>query len=140
MRVENGFLLEAQPTLGLPFIILSTFILIVGLLAVWYSSANSNILAVLLLTIEICLIGAFSCTSLFIFLLFFELSALPIFIFIAYFGSPRRERVKASYYFLTFTFYGSIALLLVLLKIYGSQQIEFIDFTASTSENNGLGF
>jgi NADH-quinone oxidoreductase subunit M len=138
VRVENGFLFEAQPTSGLPFIILSTFILIISLLTSWYASINSNVLALLLLTIEVCLVGAFSCTSLFVFLLFFELSALPIFVFIAYCGSPRRERVKAAYYFLLFTFYGSIALLAVLLNIYGLQQVSFLGLWIS--DNSGLVF
>jgi NADH-quinone oxidoreductase subunit M len=61
-----------------------------------------------------------------VFLLFFELSALPIFILIAYAGSPRRERIKAGYYFLVFTLYGSIALLLVLLNTYSVFQVSFI--------------
>jgi NADH-quinone oxidoreductase subunit M len=59
------------------------------------------------------------------FLLFFEASAVPIFLLIVYCGSDRRERLKASYYFLFFTLYGSISLLLVIINIYGLQQLEF---------------
>lgn len=72
----------------------------------------------LLLLLEICLVGAFSAINLFIFLLFFELSALPVLVLILYCGSTRKERIKASYYFIFFTLYGSIALLLVLLGVY----------------------
>jgi len=72
----------------------------------------------MLLALEICLVGAFSCTSLFAFLLFFEASAIPIFILMVYCGSDRRERLKASYYFIFFTLYGSISLLLVLINSY----------------------
>jgi NADH-quinone oxidoreductase subunit M len=75
--------------------------------------------------IEICLIGSFSCNNLFLFLLFFELSILPIFILIVYCGNPRRERLKASYYFLFFTLYGSISLLLLILNIYILKQLDF---------------
>jgi len=63
-------------------------------------------------------VGAFAATNLFVFLLFFELSALPIFILVLYCGSVRKERIKAAYYFIFFTLYGSIALLLVLLGVY----------------------
>jgi NADH-quinone oxidoreductase subunit M len=80
----------------------------------------------MMLLLEVCLVGAFSCTSLFVFLLFFEASALPIFILIAYCGSARRERLKAGYYFLFYTFYGSLSLLLVLLNVYSLNQINFI--------------
>lgn len=81
----------------------------------------------MMLLLEICLVGAFSCTSLFVFLLFFEASALPIFILIVYCGSARRERIKAGYYFLFYTFYGSLSLLLVLINIYSLNQINFIN-------------
>jgi len=70
------------------------------------------------LVLEICLVGAFAATNLFIFLLFFELSALPILILILYCGSARKERVKAAYYFIFFTLYGSVSLLLVLVSVY----------------------
>ena len=80
---------------------------------------------VILLLIEIFLIGAFSCTNIFVFLLMFEASALPIFILIAYCGSARRERLKASYYFLFFTLYGSLALLLLILNFYSLSQLDF---------------
>lgn len=127
IRTANGFLFEVQPGLGLPFIMLSSSIILIGLLTAWYSSVNTNVLTSLLLLTEFCLIGAFSCTSLFVFLLFFELSALPIFILISYAGSPRRERIKASYYFIVFTLYGSLALLLVILNLYGAYQSNYAE-------------
>lgn len=67
---------------------------------------------------QIFLICAFTCVSVFIFLLFFELASLPIFVLMVQQGSLRRERVKASYYFLLFTAYGSIAILLFLVNFY----------------------
>lgn len=88
--------------------------------------------------IEIFLVGAFSCTSIFTFLLFFEASALPIFILIAYCGSARRERIKASYYFLFFTLYGSLSLLLLILNFYSLNQLTFIEGSASPSSNYTL--
>lgn len=116
---------ELNNNLSLPFIILSTFVLLVSLLTAWYSGVNMVLFCVMLLLLEICLVGAFSCTNLFLFLLFFEASALPIFILIAYCGSGRRERLKAGYYFLFYTFYGSLSLLLVLLNFYSVNQINF---------------
>lgn len=116
---------ELNNNLSLPFIILSTFVLLISLLTAWYSGTNMVLFCVMVLLLEICLVGAFSCTNLFLFLLFFEASALPIFILIAYCGSGRRERLKAGYYFLFYTFYGSLSLLLVLLNFYSINQINF---------------
>ena len=90
----------------------------------------------LLLIMETCLIGAFSCNNLFIFLLFFEASSIPIYLLMVYGGSERRERLKASYFFLFFTLYGSIALLLVLLNVYTLEQ--GVLFKIGSSFNNSL--
>ena len=94
---------------------------------------NKYLLTSLLLISEICLVGSFACTNLFLFLLFFEASALPIFILMVYCGSPRRERLKASYYFLFFTLYGSISLLLLILNTYALSQLSFIGANLSNS-------
>src|SRR6478752_1722870 len=92
----------------------------------------------MMLILEICLVGAFSCTNLFVFLLFFEASALPIFILIVYCGSARRERIKASYYFIFFTFYGSLSLLVVILNFYALNQINFTSEIVNQSTNGVL--
>jgi NADH:ubiquinone oxidoreductase subunit 4 (subunit M) len=92
----------------------------------------------MLLLIEIFLIGAFTCSSIFVFLLFFEASALPIFILIAYCGSARRERIKAAYYFLFFTIYGSLSLLLLIINFYSLNQLNFVTETPIQSNNHVL--
>jgi len=101
----------------------------------WYSSANSQLILTLFLLIEVCLIGAFSCTSIFAFLLFFEASAIPVFILMVYCGSDRRERLKASYYFLFFTLYGSISLLLIIINVYSLYQIKYLSGLTSLVDN-----
>lgn len=127
-------LFEVSYNFGLPFLILSSFILIIAVLTSWNSSVNFFLFNSLILLIEFCLVGAFSCTSFFLFLLFFEASALPIFILISYCGSPRRERLKASYYFLFFTLYGSLSLLLLILNWYSLKQIDI--FSVCTPAND----
>ena len=136
--VDSVPLFEVQHNLSLPFIILSTFVLLIALLTAWYSSVNMLLLCVILLLIELCLVGSFSCTSIFAFLLFFEASALPIFILIAYCGSARRERLKATYYFLFFTLYGSLSLLLLILNFYGLSQLDFLLLSQEQSSNYTL--
>lgn len=117
--------LEFHNNLNLPFLILSTFILILIVLNAWYTEVDTVLYCCLVLLTEICLVGAFGTNSIFLFLLFFELSAIPIFILIAYSGSPRRERIKAAYYFIFFTLYGSISLLLLILNTYSFTNIDF---------------
>lgn len=131
-------LFEITNNLNLPFIILSTFVLIIAVLTAWYSNVNMLLFCSMMLLLEIFLVGAFSCVNLFVFLLFFEASALPIFILIAYCGSPRRERIKASYYFIFFTFYGSLSLLLLILNFYSLTQISFNTEIVSQSTNGTL--
>jgi NADH-quinone oxidoreductase subunit M len=109
---------ELSMYLSLPLYILSTFTLIVVLLTSWYMTSNILLISSLIFIIEFCLFGAFSVTSIFLFLCFFEISALALFIFIVYSGSARRERIKAGYYFLFFTLYGSISLLFLLITLY----------------------
>jgi NADH-quinone oxidoreductase subunit M len=118
---------ELQHNLGLPFLLLSTFILLIAVLTAWYSITNPLLFTNLILVTELFLAAAFSCTNLFMFLLFFEAAALPVFILIVYCGSPRRERLKAAYYFLFFTLYGSISLLLLSLNLYSLNQLMFIN-------------
>jgi len=131
-------LFEVSTNLNLPFIILSSFILIVSILTAWYSGVDMLLFCTMMLLLEICLIGAFSCTNLFVFLLFFEASALPIFILIVYCGSARKERLKAGYYFLFYTFYGSLSLLLLLLNLYSLNQIDFMNSNDILPINNKI--
>jgi NADH-quinone oxidoreductase subunit M len=58
------------------------------------------------------------------FLLFFEAAAIPVFAMIAFAGSARRERIKAAYYFIMFTAYGSVSMLLTLLSVFSAQRME----------------
>lgn len=75
---------------------------------------------ILVLLMQFFLTIAFSCSNIFVFLLFFELASLPIFILIAQQGSLRRERLKAALYFLLFTIYGSLSVLILLVSVYGT--------------------
>jgi NADH-quinone oxidoreductase subunit M len=131
-------LFEITNNLNMPFLILSSFIIIISLLTFWYSGVNTVLFCTMMLALEICLVGSFSCTNLFVFLLFFEASALPIFILIVYCGSARKERLKAGYYFLFYTFYGSLSLLICLLNMYSLSQIDFISDSVLPLNNKML--
>jgi NADH-quinone oxidoreductase subunit M len=107
--------------------LLSTFILIISYLAAWNLTVNALLFSSLILLIEIFLIGSFASSSIFTFLVFFEASAIPIFIMIIYCGSPRRERIKAGYYFILFTLYGSMSLLLIIINFYVISKISLFN-------------
>lgn len=115
---------QLNANLSLPLVMLSIFITITCLLFSWYSEITGIFLCNVLLILCGSIANAFATNNLFLFLLYFELSSLPIFVLLAYSGSARRERINALYYFLFFTLYGSISLLLVLVSIYAMLSME----------------
>ena len=125
--------MEGYNILNMPLVILSIFILLISILTIWYMNVNINLICIIILFLEICLTGAFLCNNILIFLFLFEASSIPIYILILYCGSDRRERLKSAYYFMFFTLYGSISLLLAIINNFGVEQIEL--FMDINSEN-----
>lgn len=124
-----GGLFSMSSNLGLILTVMSVFILMLVVLYLWYSSMSAIFICNMVLIIATAIVGAFTANNIFVFLIFFELSSLPIFVLLSYSGSMRRERVKALYYFLFFTLYGSLSLLLVLISLYSlmsDQQTMFL--------------
>lgn len=66
---------------------------------------------------ETLLIGVFVCLDLLLFYILFESVLIPMFLIIGIWGS-RRRKVRASYLFFLYTFFGSIFMLVALLTIY----------------------
>lgn len=102
--------------ISLFFVLLTTFIFPVCVLAGW-NLKNSKILIINLLLIEVLLILTFSVLDLFLFCLFFESLLIPIFFVIIYWG-VRERRVKALTYFFIYTLLGSVFLILALFILY----------------------
>ncbi len=104
--------------LSLPFVILTTFLLPVSILASWTSiedRVKEYMISFLLL--ETLMIGVFVSLDLVLFYLFFEGGLIPMFLIIGVWGGPRR--VYASFKFFLYTLLGSLLMLLAILAMYG---------------------
>ncbi len=104
--------------LSLPFVILTTFLMPICILASWRSiteRVKEYMIAFLLL--ETLMIGVFCALDLVLFYLFFEGGLIPMFIIIGVWGGARR--VYASFKFFLYTLLGSLLMLLAILAMYG---------------------
>lgn len=104
--------------LSLPFVILTTLLLPISILASWTSiteRVKEYMIAFLLL--ETLMIGVFVSLDLVLFYLFFEGGLIPMFLIIGIWGGPRR--VYASFKFFLYTLLGSLFMLLAVLAMYG---------------------
>ena len=104
--------------LSLPFVILTTFLLPISILASWTSiteRVKEYMIAFLLL--ETLMVGVFVSLDLVLFYLFFEGGLIPMFLIIGVWGGPRR--VYASFKFFLYTLLGSLLMLLAILAMYG---------------------
>jgi len=117
----NFFLFEINPSLAfdnisLLLIILSCMILTLSLISSWNSLPNT-FFASFGFTVFIqvfILVLAFSCIDLILFYIAFEVILIPMFIMISLFGS-RSRKVKASYFFMLYTIFGSFFFLSTLI-------------------------
>ena len=104
--------------LSLPFVILTTFLMPICILASWSSiqtRVKEYMIAFLLL--ESLMIGVFTALDLVLFYLFFEGGLIPMFLIIGIWGGARR--VYASFKFFLYTLLGSLFMLLAILAMYG---------------------
>ncbi len=99
------------------FIILTTFLMPLCILASWRSievSVKEYMIA--FLALETLMIGVFCALDLVVFYLFFEGGLIPMFIIIGVWGGKRR--VYASFKFFLYTLLGSVLMLLAIMAMY----------------------
>jgi NADH-ubiquinone oxidoreductase chain 4 len=102
--------------LSVYFVLLTTFIMPIALLANWNSIVdNTKPYVIIILLLESLLIVDFLVLDMLLFYVFFESILPPLFILIGLFGS--NNRVRASFYFFLYTLLGSLFLLLSILII-----------------------
>lgn len=103
--------------ISLFFILLTTFLTPVCVLASWNSIARQvREYMVAFLILETLVIGVFSSLDLMLFYFFFEGSLIPMFFIIGIWGAE--NRIYAAFKFFLYTLLGSVLLLLALLYIY----------------------
>jgi NADH-quinone oxidoreductase subunit M len=102
--------------LGLLMVLLSTILVPMAILASGDSASRTPLYYSLILWLESGLIGAFTALNFFHWFIFWELSLVPAFFLIRFWGGP--ERTAAATQFFVYTLVGSIALLLSFLAMY----------------------
>jgi proton-translocating NADH-quinone oxidoreductase chain M len=103
--------------ISLFFIILSTLLVLLCILASWDSIAiHLKEFLVAFLFLNFVLIGAFCSLNLLTFYVFFESTLIPMFLIIGFYGS-RERKMLAAYYFFLYTMLGSVLMLLAILYI-----------------------
>ena len=115
---------------SLAFLILSTFLTPVCILASWESIRyRLRPFLLLLFATQFCLIHAFAARDLLLFYLSFEAVVIPMFIIVGLWGS-RLRRIGAAFRFFLYTLVGSLLMLVALIYLYlsvGSLHLSALD-------------
>jgi len=115
--------------LSILFILLTTFLIPLCILASWYSiNYRIKLYLIAFLFTEFFLLNIFCALDLFLFYIFFESILIPMFLIIGVWGS-RFRRIHASYQFFLYTLFGSLIMLSALIFIYfhvGSTDLKVI--------------
>jgi proton-translocating NADH-quinone oxidoreductase chain M len=113
------------------FIFLTSFLILIcifSLIVFFENSFNIKELLFLLLLIKFLLILTFSSLNLLLFFSFYEALLFPMFLLVGVWGS-RKRRIRASYFLLMYTIFGSVFMLTSILYIYikfGSLDLQFL--------------
>ncbi|MBM3506330.1 MAG: NADH-quinone oxidoreductase subunit M [Alphaproteobacteria bacterium] len=103
--------------MSLPFILLTTFLTPICILASWESiQTRVKEYMIAFLVMETMMIGVFAALDFVLFYLFFEGGLIPMFLIIGIWGSD--NRVYATFKFFLYTLLGSVLMLLGLLWLY----------------------
>nr|YP_011017696.1 NADH dehydrogenase subunit 4 [Dasysiphonia japonica]WQF69519.1 NADH dehydrogenase subunit 4 [Dasysiphonia japonica] len=126
--------------ISLFFILLTTFLISICILASWHS-INYLVKEYLIcfLFLEFCLIQVFCVLDLLLFYIFFESVLIPMFLIIGIWGS-RNRKIRAAYQFFLYTLIGSFFMLVALIFIYvniGTTDIQIL-WSISFSEKTQL--
>jgi len=102
--------------ISLPFVILTTFLMPITIIASWHVEKRVKEYMVLFLLLETLMVGTFSALDIVLFYVFFEGGLIPMFLIIGVWGGTRR--VYASFKFFLYTLAGSVLMLLAIMAMY----------------------
>lgn len=102
------------------FVMLTTFIMPLTILASWNVKARVSEYMIAFLALETLMLGVFTSLDLILFYLFFEGGLIPMFLIIGIWGGA--ERIYASFKFFLYTFFGSVLMLAAMIGMYVSAQ------------------
>src|SRR5579862_1542211 len=105
--------------ISLFLVLLTTFLTPISILCSWESiKDNVKGFFVAILVIETAMIGVFVSLDLFLFFVFWELTLIPMYFMIGMWGHERR--IYAAVKFILYTMFGSILMLVAILKLYNA--------------------
>jgi len=103
--------------ISMPFILLSTFLTPLSILASWKSITHRvRDYMIAFLVLEVMMVGMFASLDMLMFYLFFEGVLIPMFIIIGVWGGA--ERVYAAFKFFLYTLLGSVLMLVCMLVMF----------------------
>lgn len=116
--VYNLYFFIGVDGISLLFIILTTFLIPICILASWVTiKKNVREYYSYFLLMESLLLCVFSALDLIIFFIFFESILIPMYFIIGFFGA-RTRKIKAGYQFFLYTLFGSVFMLLAIFIIF----------------------
>ncbi|MBC7913991.1 MAG: NADH-quinone oxidoreductase subunit M [Pyrinomonadaceae bacterium] len=104
--------------LSMPFLVLSSIVMLIAVLSSWEIKANFKGYFALLMLLNTAVMGVFCALDFFLFYIFYELMLLPLYFLIGMWGGVRRE--YAAIKFFLYTLFGSVFMLLVIIGLYFS--------------------
>ncbi len=102
--------------ISLPLVVLSSLILMIGVISSWKIEEKAKGYFILYLILSSSIIGCFIALDFFLFYLCFEFMLLPMFFLIGIWGGERRS--YASIKFFLYTLIGSLFILIVMIGLY----------------------
>jgi NADH-quinone oxidoreductase subunit M len=102
--------------ISLWMIMLTTFLMPLGVLASWSITKRAKPYFIFLLALETGMLGVFSALDMFLFYLFWEATLIPMYFLIGMWGYGRR--IYAAMKFFLFTLVGSLLMLVAILFLY----------------------
>lgn len=108
--------------LSVPMLLLTALLSFLCIIASWKIDTGVKGYFGLFLLLETGMMGVFSSLDFFLFYVFWEVMLLPMYFLIGLWGGPRRE--YAAIKFFLYTLVGSVLMLLVLLVVYFSSNVD----------------
>lgn len=137
LRIFNVYYIIGIDGISIFFVILTTFLIPICILASWEAiQYKVKEFMILLLIIEFLLINVFIVLDLFFFYVFFEGVLIPMFLIVGVWGS-RQRKIHAAYQFFFFTLLGSIIMLIGIILIYvemGTTDLQILMHTTFSYE------
>jgi NADH-quinone oxidoreductase subunit M len=108
--------------ISLPLVVLTSFLSVLAMWTSWPIQKHVRGYCILFLLLETGMLGVFMSLDFFLFYVFWEVMLLPMYFLIGVWGGPRRE--YAAIKFFLFTLAGSVLMLIALLMLYFTSDMQ----------------